>query len=517
MSWQIKRYSESYAINSYAQMPCVLLSGWSANSDIFEWLLPGLAQYFIVYTADVSDLPENVDDCVAELAETLQKEVCKPALVIGWSLGGNLALRLAELYPQQVSGLCLVGCNPSFVARDDWPCGMAEQQLATFRQGIAEQAGKTLRRFDLLQIKGDDEQTALRKAMTDYRQQQTAWRDEDLLRGLEWLAGFDQRDLVKSLRIPMLWCFGETDHLVPAGVARQLENNSDMLTTCVFASCAHLPFLTRPDGFFRSLLDSFDPDATVREKQKIAEAFSAAATRYDDAACIQQWTAERLLGKAAFDKDQRVLDAGCGTGQWTEALAARTQVIGLDLAEGMVSYAREKHPLVRNWMTGDAEQLPLADQSLDGIFSSLAVQWVQHPKALLLEWRRALKTGGRIYVATLGPKTLYELRESFAAIDSYQHVNRFLMADDWRYYADVCELQVESCEVIEKPVYYPDVKSLLQALKAIGAHTVAQHGMKGMMGKTRWQQLQSNYENYRDADGLPASYELILLELTRHG
>ena len=518
MSWKITRYSESYAINSYAQTPCVLISGWSVNSDIFEWLLPGLAQYFIVYSADVKDLPENVDDCVAELAETLQKEVCKPALVIGWSLGGNLALALAEQYPQQVSGLCLIAGNPSFVARDDWPCAMPAAQLKAFQQGIAGQRDKTLRRFDLLQIKGDEEQANLRKALGDYRKQQTPWSDADLARGLVWLGQFDQRELVQSLRVPMLWCFGREDQLVPVALAGYLDNSSDRISTAVFDDCAHLPFLTCPDSFFSALLEHFDPDATSREKRKIAEAFSAAANRYDEAAGIQQWTAERLLNKTAFKAGQRVLDAGCGTGQWTEALAGKTSVIGLDLAEGMVQFARDHRTGVNHWLTGDAEQLPLADQSLDGIFSSLAVQWVQHPKALLLEWCRALKSDGRIFVATLGPKTLYELRESFAAIDRYQHVNRFLTADDWRYYAGVCDLTVQSCEVIEKPVYYPDVKSLLQALKAIGAHTVVQHGMKGMMGKTRWQQLQQNYQVYRDDNGLPATYELILLELTpRHG
>ena len=515
MSWQLTRFSEAYAINHRAQTPCVLIAGWSCRSDIFEWLWPGLAQHFVVYSADADQLPADINQWADELAASLQQQLGRPALLIGWSLGGNLALALAARHPQQVAGLCLMASNPCFVADDDWP-GIAAAQLAAFQQGIAADSDKTLRRFDLLQSQGDVAQAPLRRALADYRARQRDWTAADLQQGLALLASVDQRAQLASLAMPVLCCLGRHDRLVPAALADALAAQSPQVRVELLEDSAHLPFLSQPDACFAALLGHFDSAADRREKQRIASAFSAAATGYDKAAGLQQWTAGELLRRCPPLAGRQVLDAGCGTGQWTARLAdAGARVIGLDLAAGMLQFARAHHAGAQAWLVADSEDLPLADASLDVIFSSLAVQWSQHPTALLQEWRRVLKPGGRICLATLGPASLQQLRDSFAGLDQYQHVNRFFSADDWQQFAAAAKLDVSGCDERQRTVYYPDLKSLLQSLKAIGAHTVLQHGRPGLMGKRRWQQLQQAYEHYREADGLPLAYQLIFMELQR--
>ena len=515
MSWAINRYSESYAINTYAQTPCLLISGWSTNSDIFEWLLPGLAQYFVVYTADVSDLPQSMDDCVDELSAALLQWLFKPALVIGWSLGGNIALQLAKQHPQQVAGLSLLNCSPVFVAREDWPCGMDPQQFAAFQQGIEKNTAKTLKRFDRLQSVGDARQQPLIRALGDYRAQQQVWQQQDLQTGLGYLQRIDQRDFLSDLPQAVQWCFGAEDRLVSRSTADAVASLAAKHPIEILDDCAHLPFLSRTDQFFRALLKCFEPNDNHGEKQKIAAAFSQAAESYERFAGIQQWAAEQLLQQSDFPVDAQVLDAGCGTGRFTARLAEKYQVTGLDIAPGMVEYGRSHYPQVSRWLTGDIEQLPLADQSLDGIFSSLAVQWSQHPQTLMTEWQRVLKQGGRVYLATLGPQTLQELKNSFAEVDNYQHVNRFLALEDWQHYARLAGFELEGCHSVLRHEYYPELKDLLQSLKKIGAHTVLHHGRTGLMGKKRWQALQQEYEQYRDQQGLPVAYQLIFLQLRK--
>jgi malonyl-CoA O-methyltransferase len=118
-------------------------------------------------------------------------------------------------------------------------------------------------------------------------------------------------------------------------------------------------------------------------KQKVAAAFSRAAATYDSVAAFQRTVGTRLLSllpepaKTYSAKEAHVqqwLDIGCGTGHFCAHLQQRwpsAQGLGLDLAEGMLTFARSRCPDV-SYICADAEQLPLRDNSQDLVFSSLA-------------------------------------------------------------------------------------------------------------------------------------------------
>ncbi|WP_254491521.1 methyltransferase domain-containing protein, partial [Salmonella enterica] len=76
-------------------------------------------------------------------------------------------------------------------------------------------------------------------------------------------------------------------------------------------------------------------------------------------------------------------------------------------------------------LCGDAAALPLADNSVDVIFSNLCLQWVDDLPAVFAGFRRVLKPGGLLVCSTFGPETLVELNEAFAAADDRPHVSRF--------------------------------------------------------------------------------------------
>ena len=60
-------------------------------------------------------------------------------------------------------------------------------------------------------------------------------------------------------------------------------------------------------------------------------------------------------------------------------------------------------------------------------------------------------------------------------------------------------------------MHYPDLKTLLRAVKAIGAHNVGEGGRNGMMGRDAWKKLEAAYEQFREPAGLPASYDVIFV------
>jgi ubiquinone/menaquinone biosynthesis C-methylase UbiE len=99
-------------------------------------------------------------------------------------------------------------------------------------------------------------------------------------------------------------------------------------------------------------------------------------------------------------KDQRVetiLDLGCGTGRFSEALATRfdAQVIGVDPSTKMLDQARGKQPDRRiRYETGRGESIPLPDNSVDLVFMSMIFHHLDNPALSAKECRRVLRDGG---------------------------------------------------------------------------------------------------------------------------
>ncbi len=96
------------------------------------------------------------------------------------------------------------------------------------------------------------------------------------------------------------------------------------------------------------------------------------------------------------------LDAGCGTGFLSLALAARGhRVTGVDFAPAMIARARRKaaeQGVAVRFEQADAEQLPCAPESFDLVISRHVLWTLPHPEAAIDEWMRVLRPGGRLVI-----------------------------------------------------------------------------------------------------------------------
>lgn len=213
------------------------------------------------------------------------------------------------------------------------------------------------------------------------------------------------------------------------------------------------------------------------DKSTIARDFGAASGTYNPAARLQRYMGQVMLDRIeALPTDGKLpsvaLDLGCGTGWFTGDLAVRSQAdqtLGADLAPGMLHFARSAGSKGLTWLAADAEALPLADNSVDLIFSNLMIQWAENPSRVLAECRRVLRPGGQLMISTLLNGTLDELREAWRQADpDHQHVNRFDTAEDYRQWA-AAELPEATLTRETVRLDYPSPMALLAELKAIGA------------------------------------------------
>ncbi|MDO9007078.1 MAG: malonyl-ACP O-methyltransferase BioC [Thiobacillus sp.] len=264
---------------------------------------------------------------------------------------------------------------------------------------------------------------------------------------------------------------------------------------------------------------------------EVRRAFDHAAASYDAHAVLQREVCDRLLERLDFMtlQPERVLDVGCGTGYGLAHLRARyaeAELCALDLAPAMLKVAHARLPQA-NWtqralgflpscapplthsVCADMEQLPLAANSVNLLWSSLAMQWACDLDATLKGFHRVLAPGGLLIFATFGPDTLKELRAAFAAVDDAPHVNRFVDLHD---IGDMLVHAGFASPVMEMEMLtltYVDLKTLMRDLKGIGAHNAAMSRKRGLLGKSAWAKLEQAYDALRLEGRLPATYEVI--------
>lgn len=264
---------------------------------------------------------------------------------------------------------------------------------------------------------------------------------------------------------------------------------------------------------------------TLPLQHEVRRSFERAATSYDEHAFLQREIAQRLFERLDYIKiaPTRVLELGCGTGYATQKLRARfatANLFALDLSAAMCGLARQRMPQVSRWakvfrqapldgfICADAEQLPIADDSVELIVSNLTLQWCD-PEKVAREAARVLKPGGLLMFTSLGPDTLKELRAAFKAVDDLPHVNQFV---DMHDVGDILALAGLSDPVMDQELVtltYRELMPMLRELKGIGAHNLLPGRARGLMGKSRWQQLQAAYEKFRTDGRLPATYEVV--------
>ena len=211
------------------------------------------------------------------------------------------------------------------------------------------------------------------------------------------------------------------------------------------------------------------------DKQRVAHSFSKAAATYDDSAELQRDVGRQLLAQLpTIENAEVVVDLGCGTGFFTSPLQSyfpASHLLNIDLAYGMLQFAKARRSVENtSYLCADAEELPLKNNSVDLMFSSLAIQWCENLPQLFSEIARVLKPGGYFCFATLGPNTLHELRSAWQAADTYVHVNDFESEDVLKcaIASQSAQLQVQQFDEQLKILRYAQLKHLTDELKGIG-------------------------------------------------
>ncbi|MBS0369699.1 MAG: alpha/beta fold hydrolase [Proteobacteria bacterium] len=225
----------------------VLLHGWGLSAAVWKPLTEALAGTFTLHTPD---LPGHgsappAGPSLEAWADALLAQLPDEAILVGWSLGAQLALHLARQAPERVTKLVLISSSPSFVQADGWTTALPASTLDTFRQDFDSAPDATQRRFVALQSLGDSARKAVAATLGDSLTTADDTRKAALADGLRLLAETDQRYIIPTIRQPVRLLHGSEDKLMPVAAAEWLADTLPDARLTVFGQCGHAPFLSR--------------------------------------------------------------------------------------------------------------------------------------------------------------------------------------------------------------------------------------------------------------------------------
>ena len=224
-----------------------LVHGWGMNARVFDTLLELLADDFELRALN---LPGHggrdalSDNTLQTWADDLARQIPDSSLLLGWSLGGQVAMRVALDHPHKVARLILLASTPKFVSDPNWDAGMAEMDLQAFGAALSADPDATLMRFLSLQTRGMAGQKTLLQSLRQTMFAAPGAHPEALSSGLAILRESDIRAELSQLMQPTLILHGALDTLTPPVAGAWLAAHLQVAQHVELARAAHAPHLS---------------------------------------------------------------------------------------------------------------------------------------------------------------------------------------------------------------------------------------------------------------------------------
>lgn len=243
--------------NAAVDLPIVLIHGIADNALTWAFLLPRIARWAgPVYAVDLpgfglSGYPPGrryatIPEHVAVIQELIRTRIGRPALLIGNSLGGWIAARLALQTPELAAGVVLLDPGGAMLSgRSDWDSfveTVAVPDLRTVRTIYRQMFGHVP--LPLYLGQRSFQTLFLRDAVTQFV---AAASEDEFFRPAE----------LQRLQVPTALVWGERDTFLPAGSREFFERNLPNPALLTLPGCGHLPQRERPrrvDRFIRQFV-----------------------------------------------------------------------------------------------------------------------------------------------------------------------------------------------------------------------------------------------------------------------
>jgi pimeloyl-[acyl-carrier protein] methyl ester esterase len=230
-----------------------LLHGFGTNSRVWEPSAYELSSRYEVLIPDLPGYGETIVpfEGIRKAAETLAnmiKEAKLPKLnVVGWSMGGQIAIELYDIMPAKFESLVLLSSTPKFTSKD-FEQGYNISAFKKFSRAIKQDHIKAMDEFYRLMFSERENAEEHLNFLKDQMPQ-----NETLVAGMSALESEDQRNKLAQISVPTLILTGTEDKICEGGASRFMASKISSSTLKVFGGAGHALQLTGKKEFVNAV------------------------------------------------------------------------------------------------------------------------------------------------------------------------------------------------------------------------------------------------------------------------
>ena len=238
--------------------PLVLLHGWSMSSAVFAEALSAFSNDYRVLAPDLRGHGDSeagpgyrLADLTGDIRQWMEGLELDGVLLLGWSLGGQVAMELAKDSPVRIQKLILQSTTPRFTSADDWDAGLPPGQVRAMMRDLNRNYRKTMGDFFAMQFAQEEMPRDRFWKVVDFAVREGKLPPVDVaLAVLETLARENQCPDLHLIDLPVLVVHGELDRITPTAAGRYLADRIAGSRYTMIEGCGHAPFLSLPEQVF---------------------------------------------------------------------------------------------------------------------------------------------------------------------------------------------------------------------------------------------------------------------------
>ena len=173
--------------------------------------------------------------------------------ILGWSLGGQVAMSLAIRMPEFVEKLILMSTTPCFVEKKDWSYGVNKQFFSNFEMEAKQNLNNTLMKFFLIQTRDIDDSKNVMSFLKNTFIEISDENKSGMQLGLNVLKETDLRNEVQKIDKPSLIIAGDKDRLTSSKASIWLYEKIKGATLKEIKGANHMAFISHRETMTESV------------------------------------------------------------------------------------------------------------------------------------------------------------------------------------------------------------------------------------------------------------------------
>lgn len=244
--------------------PLLFIHGWLFNSGIWKYQLEHFKKQFHVISVDlrgfgkseIGKAKPSLEQFVFDIEQLLKELSLHNVNIVGWSMGGFIAMKLALFCPERLKSLTLVSTTPSLIQRDGFPQALPPVIVNRIKTQIARTPKKTMENFQELIFSPEEKKLNTINTLKKILIHESNESVECLENSLDSFMKEDLRSSLHKISLPALIIHGNKDCICMPEAALFLKEKLKRASLYLLKECGHAPFLTLPYQF-NKILTSF--------------------------------------------------------------------------------------------------------------------------------------------------------------------------------------------------------------------------------------------------------------------